>query len=493
MSSHAIISCTLTNFIPVAAISSEECHQQQQQQQHSYGFYFQQQNNKCLGLRASSSSRHGSSRHGNNNWFMHSQSWAAGLGVVQGNDVVLDCGGFCKTSKEVGKCSVLTIRGQSLEKEEARWLREEQRWLREEQRWLREEGRWNAERKIWAEHSASLKQEIQFLRQELGDRLQSKAMEEATLRELIAGLRGLLQSLNTPIIHDTKDSKEVRIAASGIETVETERFVDSTDTFASAFVKSTSRKGDTLGTGQVPRGDGSLPKQHVAGGEANATSKLSSNVKQRTLKRGSEGDDVKELQDALAILGFFSGDDDMEFSTFSSGTESAVKSWQASVGVSEDGLVTAERLAQLLNRPQAPPASANKKTEPKKAFKVSVEGPSTAAVSAKKQRDNAELLSSHSKKENVNQRRVYLLGENRWEDPELLLTKSINSTGIKSVVFEKCFSCRGEGQTLCTECEGTGELNVEEEFLDWVDEGAKCPYCEGSGSLKCDLCNGKGR
>ena len=30
------------------------------------------------------------------------------------------------------------------------------------------------------------------------------------------------------------------------------------------------------------------------------------------------------------------------------------------------------------------------------------------------------------------------------------------------------------------------------QFLEWVEEGAKCPYCEGDGILTCDLCDGKG-
>jgi peptidoglycan hydrolase-like protein with peptidoglycan-binding domain len=46
-------------------------------------------------------------------------------------------------------------------------------------------------------------------------------------------------------------------------------------------------------------------------------------------------------------LGFYSGEEDMEFSSFSSGTASAVKTWQASLGVREDGVMTAELLQRL--------------------------------------------------------------------------------------------------------------------------------------------------
>lgn len=36
-------------------------------------------------------------------------------------------------------------------------------------------------------------------------------------------------------------------------------------------------------------------------------------------------------QEALLKLGFYSGEEDMEFSSFSSGTERAVKTWQVSL------------------------------------------------------------------------------------------------------------------------------------------------------------------
>ncbi|PQP97253.1 uncharacterized protein Pyn_25991 [Prunus yedoensis var. nudiflora] len=55
----------------------------------------------------------------------------------------------------------------------------------------------------------------------------------------------------------------------------------------------------------------------------------------------------------------------------------------------------------------------------------------------------------------------------------------------------RCLTCRGEGRLLCTECDGSGEPNIEEQqFLDWVEEGAKCPNCEGHGFTICDVCEG---
>ena len=48
-------------------------------------------------------------------------------------------------------------------------------------------------------------------------------------------------------------------------------------------------------------------------------------------------------------------------------------------------------------------------------------------------------------------RRVYLLGENRWEDPSRLNGKNGTVATISKLVLgEKCYSCKGVGSTLCT-------------------------------------------
>lgn len=31
------------------------------------------------------------------------------------------------------------------------------------------------------------------------------------------------------------------------------------------------------------------------------------------------------------------------------------------------------------------------------------------------------------------------------------------------------------------------------QFMEWIDEGAKCPYCEGLGYTICDVCDGDGK
>ncbi|XP_061989251.1 protein disulfide isomerase pTAC5, chloroplastic isoform X2 [Rosa rugosa] len=276
--------------------------------------------------------------------------------------------------------------------EESRWLREEHRWLREEQRWLREEQRWARDRDSLLREIADLKLKIQAL--ELQNPLQAGASSET-----IANIAGLLQSL--------KEKNQIAETGSSSRALELEDHNQVKEVFAVSEVRKT----------------------------------------KEVLRKGSEGEHVRAMQEALLKSGFYSGEEDMEFSNFSSGTERAVKTWQASIGLPEDGIMTEELLERL--------------------FDPQTEG----AVETKEDANGAA-------------------GENRWEEPSRLNKKKgseTNTTGTTTT----CLTCRGEGRLLCTECDGTGEPNIEEQFLEWIDEGAKCPYCEGLGFTACDVCGGK--
>ncbi|BBG99018.1 plastid transcriptionally active 5 [Prunus dulcis] len=168
---------------------------------------------------------------------------------------------------------------------------------------------------------------------------------------------------------------------------------------------------------------------------------------------------------SIAKLGFYSGEEDMEFSSFSSGTKRAVKTWQASLDAPQDGIVTAELRTIIYDTNGAAVTSGTEISEVQQT-----------------------LVKEGVTKVEVSEHRVFLLGENRWEDSSRLSrnqkkvgeSKTMNTT-------TRCLTCREEGRLLCTECDGTGEPNIEEQqFLDWVEEGAKCPYCEGHGFTICD-------
>ncbi|XP_050372750.1 protein disulfide isomerase pTAC5, chloroplastic isoform X2 [Argentina anserina] len=300
--------------------------------------------------------------------------------------------------------------------EDARWLREEQRWLREEQRWLREEQRWARDRDSLLREIADLKLKLQ-------------ALQAGASSENIANIAGLLQSL--------KEKNQIAERGSTSRPLELED-----DQVKEVFTVSEVKKKTT----------------------------------HESLRKGSEGERVREMQEALLKWGFYSGEEDMEFSNFSSGTERAIKTWQASIGLPEDGIMTEELLERLYNDPQAESAVVTKEDANGAA------GTSVTEISEVKQivlkEDAAELDESYH--------RVFLLGENRWEEPSRLNRNKGNEANTT-----KCLTCRGEGRLLCSECDGTGEPNIEEQFLEWIDEGAKCPYCEGLGFTVCDVCGGK--
>uniref|UniRef100_A0A0A9H9I8 Peptidoglycan binding-like domain-containing protein n=1 Tax=Arundo donax TaxID=35708 RepID=A0A0A9H9I8_ARUDO len=187
------------------------------------------------------------------------------------------------------------------------------------------------------------------------------------------------------------------------------------------------------------------------------------------------------MQEALQKLGFYSGEEDMEYSSFSSGTERAVKTWQATVGTIEDGVMTSELLERLFT---------GKTWEDVKA-KDGINGAATPAVTGIAEVRQTVVAENGVSGVGVSEHRVFLLGENRWEDPSRLTQKKKPTSTAAAGSTKTCISCRGEGRLMCTECDGSGEPNIEPQFLEWIGEDTKCAYCEGLGSIVCDVCDGK--
>ena len=69
-------------------------------------------------------------------------------------------------------------------------------------------------------------------------------------------------------------------------------------------------------------------------------------VKVSVLKKGCKGEDVRALQGILDALGYPCGKAD---GSFGSGTEAAVKKFQAANNLTADGCVGAKTWAELLN------------------------------------------------------------------------------------------------------------------------------------------------
>ncbi|KAF8088502.1 hypothetical protein N665_0538s0003 [Sinapis alba] len=337
------------------------------------------------------------------------------------------------------------------DREESRWLREEQRWIREEQRWLREEQRWTRERESLLQEISDLQLRIQTLESQQG----------SSVPDTVSNIAALLQILK----------EKNRISESGV-----------------------SAKPMVLEHTREPEEEEEEEEEVVVEKRVVAEEKVrvSEPVKKKrvTLKVGSEGEEVQAMQEALLKLGFYSGEEDMEFSSFSSGTARAVKTWQASLGVREDGVMT-EELLQMLFMDQIMDEDVKTYKDEASSVKQETKEAGNGAVKTQvSEKQQQSIIKDQGNRGNeVSQHRVFLLGENRWEDPSRL-NKPIN-TSKSTDTKPKCVTCRGEGRLMCLECDGTGEPNIEPQFMELVDEDAKCVYCEGLGYTVCDVCEGK--
>ncbi|GMH13410.1 hypothetical protein Nepgr_015251 [Nepenthes gracilis] len=337
------------------------------------------------------------------------------------------------------------------EREESRWLREEQRWLREEQRWLRQEARWNCEREFIFREISELRLKIE----ELESRNSTTSASE-TLTKIVS----LLQVLKVSGLDSSTELQSNRIADAGHS--------------ARPIVLEDNSVGQSMASEK--RRD--VERENL--------------VKRKTLRKGSEGREVRAMQEALLKLGFYSGQEDMEYSSFSSGTERAVKTWQASLRFPEDGIMTVELLERLyaVGQIEISPGDVNRIDT---SLKQDEADGALAASAMEIAEVHHEVVNNRPKTGvEISKQRVFLLGENRWEEPFRLIGNG-NQTGRIEAGNSptKCLACHGGGRVMCTECDGTGEPNIEPQFLEWVGEEAKCPYCEGLGHIICDLCQGK--
>jgi len=396
------------------------------------------------------------------------------------------------------------------EREEARWLREEQRWLREEERWRREETRWTEERNAWAQESLAMAEEIKALKQEM-EQLRaytsSERLTNGSLSNVTTGLKALLEYLQTSEFKQAPPITEKRHALH----TSSSSFTVSSSSSSSSETNTISKEGIDLAThSTASMSDFSIDlvpveedivsvssSSKTASGsttgrglqEPNSTQ--NSPTRRRVLKRGAEGAEVRTLQEALAKLGYYSGEEEIEYSSFATGTEAAAKAWQVSVGAVDDGVMSSQLLAQLYGEENSAVAVSERKQPNGQASSAKQTAGSLETKPMEQEREIDRFSTTDDETGHGSRTRVYLLGENRWEDSSRLIKKSKGQTmNSKPATVMMCFSCRGEGVTLCTECEGTGDLNVEEQFLEWVEENAKCPYCEGSGSVSCDVCLG---
>ncbi|KAJ8755285.1 hypothetical protein K2173_019083 [Erythroxylum novogranatense] len=294
----------------------------------------------------------------------------------------------------------------SSDRQEFLWLREEQRWLREEQRWLREEQRWLLERDSLLAEIQSLKLRIQALESRVSVQGGDQNPNVGTLLQVLKERNLITESgsSSSPIVEEEeKEANEV---------------ID--------VLKKKKKKEEEEGEKKVK------------------------DTKRNTLRRGSEGEEVRAMQEALLVLGFYSGEEDIEYSNFSNGTDRAVKTWQSTLGTSEDGIMTAELLERLFLEQQMKttgPKISENVTDPQK---ESANGTAVSSVKEISEIRQKVVKEDGISETGVSQHRVFLIGENRWEQPSRLVNRDKTPGGNKaSPSTAKCLTCRGEGRLMC--------------------------------------------
>nr|GEW76813.1 plastid transcriptionally active 5 [Tanacetum cinerariifolium] len=317
---------------------------------------------------------------------------------------------FSPSSKNPHICFTFSKNSPDYEREESRWLREEQRWLREEQRWLREQKRWEDEKEGLLNEIKSLRDEIEVLRNEGGNGGNLVKLLNVLKKEVSQIAESGSSGVPFVVEANAEDFEDVEVVKEVVEEV-------------GKVVKEVEVK-------EVKEVKVNVDKKRVMA----------------LLRVGSEGDQVQLLQEALLKQGFYCGEEDEEFSCFSTGTERAVKTWQSSIGVPETGVMTVELLERLFMD---------------SGFKESANG--AAATSVTEVPEIPMETVKEDPKAYVSDDRVYLLGENRYEDSSRLKNlNSLTQTSSKGVVTTKCITCRGEGRLLCLEKSfGFGFLSLE--------------------------------
>lgn len=114
---------------------------------------------------------------------------------------------------------------------------------------------------------------------------------------------------------------------------------------------------------------------------ANAVAIAQANAARPTLRLGSEGPAVAELQGMLVLLGYYPGQVD---GAFTDATEAAVRDFQAAAGLTSDGIVGPATWSRLLPTPSTeftpPAASATGGDEPEPNPSAATEEPSAAGT-----------------------------------------------------------------------------------------------------------------
>ncbi|HEY9737436.1 MAG TPA: peptidoglycan-binding domain-containing protein [Trichocoleus sp.] len=133
----------------------------------------------------------------------------------------------------------------------------------------------------------------------------------------------------------------------------------------SGSFSSTASAGANAGQGQFPKNAAApIPDIFLAQTPDQGSGQISDRISRPTLRLGSQGEAVSELQAMLKLLGFYTGTVNGQFQE---PTQSAVQRFQSAAGLNPDGIVGSATWSQLLPTPPSeanPPTAAGGSTTP---------------------------------------------------------------------------------------------------------------------------------
>lgn len=188
------------------------------------------------------------------------------------------------------------------------------------------------------------------------------------------------------------------------------------------------------------------------------------------LRRGSKGQDVRQVQERLIALGFL---DDVADGDFGPKTEAAVKAFQGSRGLGVDGVVGPQTSAALSSGGSTPRPSPGAPASGTGFVAVAVENPGGGRITDKTEPRAADLVivAGHGGR----QVRIHRLAAQAWD----ALTQAARAAGIQAPYLEPMSGYRSVAEQERSWQRALERYGSEAEARRWVAKPGGSPHHSG--------------